>query len=338
MKALLVAVLAALAMTPPNRLIVHEWGTFTTIAGEDGVALEWKPFAQDSDLPGFVYTMEGATNGLGFRHGLCLKCDLKARVRMETPVMYFYSPRQTDVAVRVQFPGGKITEWYPSARQVAGGWLDWGRFTVVPSAQAGLPVDPGPSHYYAARETDAGLVRVCTARSMEYEKFLFYRGVGSFRLPVRVTLAGNQLALDGNDAGRLIVFENQGGRVGFTVSQTGNRVERPVLGGSLESVQSELLAVLIGAGLYPREAQAMLETWRDSWFEEGLRVFYALPRAQTDEVLPVEIEPRPAELVRVMVGRVEVITPELEASVLANPQAHRRFAGAVLENIASRNR
>ena len=75
----------------------------------------------------------------------------------------------------------------------------------------------------------------------------------------------------------------------------------------------------------------MLETWRDSWFEEGLRVFYVLPRAQTDAVLPVTIEPRPSELVRVLVGRVEVITPELEASVRANPRAHGRFAEAVLK-------
>ncbi|HYO91632.1 MAG TPA: hypothetical protein VEQ40_08350, partial [Pyrinomonadaceae bacterium] len=26
-----------------NRLIVHEWGTFTSIAGKDGVSLEWRP-------------------------------------------------------------------------------------------------------------------------------------------------------------------------------------------------------------------------------------------------------------------------------------------------------
>ena len=62
-------------------------------------------------------------------------------------------------------------------------------------------------------------------------------------------------------------------------------------------------------------ADAMIKTWRDNWFEEGLRVFYVLPRQTTDAVLPVTIEPRPAELVRVLVGRAEVITPEMEKSV-----------------------
>ena len=59
----------------------------------------------------------------------------------------------------------------------------------------------------------------------------------------------------------------------------------------------------------------MIKTWRDNWFEEGLRVFYILPRQTTDAVLPVTIEPRPTELVRVLVGRAEVITPEMEKSV-----------------------
>ena len=59
----------------------------------------------------------------------------------------------------------------------------------------------------------------------------------------------------------------------------------------------------------------MIKTWRNSWFEEGMRVFYILPRRTTDEILPVTIEPRPAELVRVLVGRAEVITPGMEKSV-----------------------
>ncbi len=30
-------------------LTVHEWGTFTSIAGEDGMAVEWKPLAGPDD-------------------------------------------------------------------------------------------------------------------------------------------------------------------------------------------------------------------------------------------------------------------------------------------------
>ena len=44
------------------------------------------------------------------------------------------------------------------------------------------------SHYYPARETDAVPVQVCNADKtrIEKEKFLFYRGVGDFELPLRV--------------------------------------------------------------------------------------------------------------------------------------------------------
>jgi len=57
----------------------------------------------------------------------------------------------------------------------------------------------------------------------------------------------------------------------------------------------------------------MVKTWSDSWFqEEGLRVLYVLPRAWTDQTLPLRLEPAPRELVRVMIGRAEVISPAVQ--------------------------
>jgi len=54
----------------------------------------------------------------------------------------------------------------------------------------------------------------------------------------------------------------------------------------------------------------MVKTWRESWFEEeGVRVLYILPRAWTDETLPMTLEPAPREIVRVMVGRAEILPP-----------------------------
>ena len=100
-----------------NRLVVHEWGTFTSIAGKSGAAVEWRPLNGSSDLPGFVYNAGGLPGAAGLRHGKrCIKCDTEAIVRMETPVIYFYAERQTTVSVRVDFVNGKITEWYPQAR------------------------------------------------------------------------------------------------------------------------------------------------------------------------------------------------------------------------------
>jgi hypothetical protein len=56
-------------------------------------------------------------------------------------------------------------------------------------------------------------------------------------------------------------------------------IETPALTGSLDGLKQELADALVSQGLYRKEADAMIETWRDSWFEEGMRVFYLVPRA-----------------------------------------------------------
>ncbi len=89
--------------SPLDCLAVHEWGTFTSVAGEDGSAIEWNVLGGKDDLPSFV-------NHRGFA---CFKFRLAGTVRMETPVLYFYSKRETTAHVTVTFPHGVITEWYP---------------------------------------------------------------------------------------------------------------------------------------------------------------------------------------------------------------------------------
>src|SRR5438093_8059280 len=90
------------ALDPPG-LNVHEWGTFTSVAGENGTAMTWQPFGGPTDLPCFVHR---------FRN---VKYALAGTVRMETPVLYFYASREATASVKVRFPKGVITEWYPSA-------------------------------------------------------------------------------------------------------------------------------------------------------------------------------------------------------------------------------
>jgi hypothetical protein len=310
------------AKRPSDRLVVHEWGTFTSTAGKDGVALEWRPLNGPSDLPKFVYTMQQGERGLRNRNTPPGKGEIRASVRMETPVLYFYADKEMEVSAKVGFPKGKITEWYPQARSAEGG-IDWGKFKVIPGGKFTFPVETGDSHYYPARETDAAPVQVCGSneKPLQQEKFLFYRGVGTFDLPLSVKLeAGNvQLKNLGTDQiTHLIIFENRSGKIGYRLCDafTGEMShERPALDRNLESLLLDLKQILVVSGLYEREAEAMIKTWRDSWFEEGLRVFYILPRTATDGVLPVTIEPAPTELVRVLVGRAEVITPEMESAV-----------------------
>src|SRR5262245_31184163 len=76
-------------------LVVHEWGTFTSIAGEDGRPVVRLPQAGPSDLPDFVD-----------RINCRIKGSLSGNVRMETPVIYFYAPQEMTVRVSVQFRQG----------------------------------------------------------------------------------------------------------------------------------------------------------------------------------------------------------------------------------------
>jgi hypothetical protein len=300
-------------------LVVHEWGTFTSLSAPDGAPFQWRPLNGASDLPRFVYPIpdkEGRRIWLSKDSGLSF-------VRMETPVVYFYAGRATDVSLKVDFPKGRITEWYPAARNTRYG-IDWGRFRVVPGGKFDLPTEKEPSHYYPARETDAAPVELVdpATKAVQHEKFLFYRGVGSFVLPVKAGLEGRRVVLKNQGkepVAPVIVFENRGGKVGFRVhgSLEGEaKLDRPDLTQEVDAVKEELVRVLRGYGLYEKEARAMVKTWSDTWFEEGLRVFYVMPSRATDEVLPLAVDPKPAEIVRVLVGRTEILTPELERNIL----------------------
>lgn len=326
------------ATPSPNDLVVHEWGTFTSIAGKNGVAIDWRPLNGASDLPKFVYTSAGE-NGYRQTYGSKFvpgdKGHVVAKIRMETPVIYFYTGKEMEVSVNVDFPRGKITEWYPQASIVNGFFakeqtarnapsgIRWGEIKLLPDEKPDYLREVSYSHYYPARETDAVPIQVCNAdkTKIEREKFLFYRGVGDFQLPLNVGLSGGKISLTNNDAGEVknaIVFENRGGKIGFRfIESIGKQliIERPETSQTLDKVLNELEKILVAEGLYAKEARAMIKTWQDSWFEEGLRVFYVLPTKATDEILPLNVVPKPKEIVRVLVGRAEVVTPEMEQDV-----------------------
>src|SRR5262249_10741615 len=83
-----------------NRLVAHEWGTLTSVVDESGSAFVWRPLFTPSDLPGFVYGLGGSANRVGSRNNPDVKGVFSAKVRMETPVIYFYADRETTASVR----------------------------------------------------------------------------------------------------------------------------------------------------------------------------------------------------------------------------------------------
>jgi hypothetical protein len=308
---------------PASDLTVHEWGTFTSVAGPDAQAVAWVPLAASTDLPAFVERFRD-------EH---FKCSLSGTVRMETPVLYFYTPRETSVSVNVSFAKGFITEWYPHASAVeqddSAGRIRWNEVHLLPGSHAAFPSSPGDNHYYAARNTAATPVRVKAPGGDQDEKFLFYRGVSGVAMPIaaRLTPDGKVVVqnLGTDEIPGVMLIESRGGKLGYRVAGAVRNqavVDPPVLTASPDAVFHDLEAILIARGLYVDEARAMIATWRNSWFEEGSRLLYIMPAQAVSAILPLGVRPAPASTVRVFVGRLELVTPATEKAVADAFAAH----------------
>lgn len=326
----------------------HEWGTFTSVQGADGVQMEWNPFVV-AELPKFIYDRnrpnhEANRQDFAF---FAAKTAFVAKQRMETPVIYFYSSEKKTVDVRVDFPSGIMTEWYPhatscDAQRTPGevnknSYLEWKGVQIDPTIKdAKLPTDVGKSHYYAARDAGASLLRINNAASNaeELESFLFYRGVGHFEAPLNVTLQAGGSAITLRNSGKqelhhVIVLKVDQGKeandpkqyalASFNklASENSERIDLAKLNsGSHANLKKSLEEALTAEGLFKAEAAAMVKTWEDSWLEEpGLRVLYVLGREWTDQTLPLKLTPAPESVARVMIGRAEVLTPRIEVTL-----------------------
>lgn len=350
-------------MPLPDGLVVHEWGTNTVVSASDGT-LELGLQHEEEDLPPFVYDRLRATAAYPKTTAVTTK--------METPILYFYAKDALDVSVRVDFPTGILTQWYPGAldfrpqilwenplsmtskpqdpamdptvslptlqceeRYRRNGWLDWGRFRVLGRSEVAPAPPDAPKAAYTwsyARDVEANYVLFPSGES---ERFLFYRGLSNAVPPVTVRALGSneqgrKLVLNaagGAPAANVFVVRVEDGRAAFTESQSGvaagAELEMSVPANadlvSIETYSTALGGAMTRAletqGLFHDESVAMVNTWKRQWFETpGIRVLYFAPRVWTDATIPLQLAPTPTELVRVMVMRAEVLTPELEAS------------------------
>ncbi len=328
-------------------LVVHEWGTFLGMSSADGTALDGM-YHEEHALPAFVHGRS--------RDQLKLP---QMFLKGETPVIYFYTKETQKVRVGVGFPQGIWTQWYPQAARVLpsldtqvqqsgerrGGRICWyaeviprwalprgliERTRSVPEINSILPKTSSDALWNHAREVDAAFVKTIDAARAtpadEFERFLFYRGLGQTRLPLRIEESGQgTLTLDPevglNDGIRdIFVLRVEGGRAAYTYrpalrpGETSSGVipsmERAMpLPEFTRKIADDLTARLAGSGLFAKEARAMVNTWQSSYFQtEGIRVLFVLPQSWTDAFIPMIVEPQPRKIVRVMVGRLEMLS------------------------------
>jgi hypothetical protein len=174
----------------------------------------------------------------------------------------------------------------------------------------------------APRAVDAATV----STGREAERFLFYRGVGQLDAPLRISRVHSTSGADElrfapaspdlpRFPGGWLVDVRPDGTTAYRVIPAGAASTPADLppdayaSANLAKLRGEMHAALVKDGLFADEADALLNTWELSYFKSpGLRLFFLVPRAWTDRVLPLKVS-LPADVTRTMVGRIELVTP-----------------------------
>lgn len=209
-------------LLPLGAFEVHEWGTFTTVAGSDGILLTGLQ-REEEHLPPYVHHHPGFRPAPRTSKQMPVPAR-NVRVKMETPVIYFHSDRAINARVTVGFEGGSISQWYPQRSggeqfqldpafalvradeshldfaRLYRGSIEWQVEVLGPAESRRTPLFH-PSdllQWTHARVPEANSVRTANG---ETEGFLFYRGLGSFEPGLRTRI----------DAGETLRLENRTG-------------------------------------------------------------------------------------------------------------------------------
>lgn len=358
--------------TPP--LVVHEWGTFTSLQDEQGNAIGGIN-TDDEPVPPFVHRLASVfLIKKSELPPLLLKgipaCHPDVTMRLETPVLYFYPPhgaRPGPFDVKVTFRGGWLTEFFPDAISSAPGFdgnspnTSWSNALSRGAGPIGhLSRDRDGTlawyklslglHKPAPETTDKVWLAPRAVKATDVstpaggsEKFLFYRGVANADATLKIIrnatdktleVHDNHLALDMRNAeeglrihAAWLVDVKPDGSCAFksvgSFPWSASSDLRATLPDSFAAgdyaaenmgrLRDEIHDALVKEGLFDDEADALLNTWEVSYFKSpGLRFFYLCPRSDIDAALPLKISV-PSEITRVMIGRIEIVTPEQRA-------------------------
>lgn len=246
----------------------------------------------------------------------------------------FYPAGDASVAVdferiNAKMQAGVIKAWDGALlNQYVVGSLRWHGIALKQTVP--LPRTSSPIWLAPRNVSSAGVL----APSGEGERYLFYRGVAHLDALVQTELSPTALRLraprrlgwmrqpsmtitglwlvdvrsDGSTAFRehapLVVAKDAASAelASLPLFATGDysAPRRAELRGSMKRA-------LVAGGLFDDEAEAMLRTWNESYFQTpGLRVFYIVPSAWTEYHLALRLSV-PAELTRVLVGRIDLL-------------------------------
>lgn len=327
---------------PPGQLAVHEWATFTvfhTVADQKYVAGVQR---HEEQLPDFVHARSLGPKGSGAAEPLAAPVMAK----VQTAGLFFSAALAGEIRVTVQQPqGAMVGDWPPAdsasppvgqAGQLVDGKATW-RLRVEPQSSLPLPTAATDSLWQPLRQ--AGGAQVWPSAKPEHrENFLFHRGLARFAPPVRVKVTPSQWGVgfdtqvfnDGDEpiANAYLLHLHAGGGLLqeiHDVPAKGDRLKSTTPKEApqwyYQQVKDTLATLLQNQGLTAAESKALVETFTYNWLKTyGLRLIVLAPPGWGQQWLPTAIEPKPQSHVRVMLGRIELLTPQDEAALLAQVQ------------------
>lgn len=234
----------------------------------------------------------------------------------DKPVLHFYGSEDLDVAIRLLTPHGRPQAYWPKPKLLEETFwrmgsgvtdavgLEWtGKLSKTPAAQLEAPV---AGHWWHTAREIPGLYFNSAGGS---ERFIFYEAT-AFQEPV-LTGKVSETELELKNAavagsGPVLVIVNDGVRRGWSA------VQDVPADGSVKLARADCFKATDEAGLLAacraqweafgmtkEEARAIVEIWKPDLLNfKGFLVISRLPSALYEKIFPLEITPKPAELVR----------------------------------------
>lgn len=332
------AVGIVLAADPPTArqkdLVVHEWGVLSVhndveLANADMRAV-WE------GLPRFIY---GRVDQRRIPQEM---------VVIYAPVIYFHTRQDVSIHVKVEFPGGRPAVWWPGNSNIdyhpgqlgakvdpatCDKHLEW--LLDLKTAPPDLPglVSLPKDHWLGAcrnvKATDV-ITRSRGIRSQEREKFVYYDGIIPSPKAAELLVAPERISLknrakhalldvtvvDRRTPGKILVARAAHVEAGAEVRTL--EFEECLLERWPAMPVAALVGQLIGVGLNEDEAQALAAVWKKEFFEaDGLTLFYRLPQAEFDRMLPLTVKPQPEKVIRTLLVHHPHCEPDLGERVMA---------------------
>ena len=309
-----------------NGLAVHEWGVFRLHDSVDFANADMKQ--EWNGLPRFVY---GQVPGRDLP-------QQQSNIMVLKPVIYLHSSQACSIDLRVDFPGGMPTVWWPRTTTPAVNdgvvtegakkgepfrFLQW-NFQIIKTAPVKESLRPVSDKHWMNRlravkadtvsmqnppsTRDNGL----QAEGFEQEKFIYYDGMpAKFRgIEMRVTKDKITVANPGSFDAFDVTIVDRRQKDDFRVARL-SKLDHGTKDRPIEFVEAKangwpdkeakvLLEQLKDAGLFEDEAQSLVDVWKQEFFQaEGLTLFYRIPQEQYERILPLTMKPKPEKLIRV---------------------------------------